>query len=224
MANIIIFNPNKCLECTMYFKIFIVGLSYVEVMFIYRISIGMPVMDMNLSSVFRDLYYSLKSYWMKFKLYIVYLLELSRTFEFTDKILWSCCNIMKNVSMLFGRANGYLVVLVGRFGSQVPRWRPCKFAKLNVADCYNIPLCRLRWHSPQHLLRPWHYPHLRYGGMYDNRRALWVHFKFQTLIRITSSIKLFDTGPARRICCQFILYLLCLKNKVRSVKVSHFMC
>lgn len=47
MANIFVFNPNQCLECTMYFKIFIVGFSCVEVMFIYRLSIGMPVMDMN---------------------------------------------------------------------------------------------------------------------------------------------------------------------------------
>lgn len=31
----------------MYFKIFIIGFSCVEVMFIYRLSIGMPDMDMN---------------------------------------------------------------------------------------------------------------------------------------------------------------------------------
>lgn len=47
MANVIVFNPDQCLECTMYFKIFIVGFRCVEVMFIYRLSIGMPVMDMN---------------------------------------------------------------------------------------------------------------------------------------------------------------------------------
>lgn len=47
MANVFVFNPDQCLECTMYFKIFIVGFRCVEVMFIYRLSIGMPVMDMN---------------------------------------------------------------------------------------------------------------------------------------------------------------------------------
>ncbi|VVC91967.1 unnamed protein product [Leptidea sinapis] len=45
---------------------------------------------------------------------------------------------------------GYLLVLVGHFGSQVSRRRPCQFAKLNVADGYNLPLCWLRFHDEEH--------------------------------------------------------------------------
>lgn len=155
----------------------------------------------------------------------MYLLELSRTIRFHNKNCVLLSNTIKNVVILFGRANGYLVVLVGRFGSQVPWWRPCKFAKLNVADCYNVPLCRLRWHSPQHLLRPWHYPHLRYGGMYDNCRALWVHFKFNHSHSVNVIIKIVRNRFSKTFyLLSFSMYLLCLENKFRSVKVSHFMC
>lgn len=160
-------------RCTLYLRIFIFGISTYNVCVVRKFcfSIGMTKFSfLYRSSVSHLMFVNFKTDYLIFKNRLIFSINFA-----TKTLLRGPC--LKSTFFMylwswtyvdFSRNNRLSVVLVGHFGSQVPRRRPCQFAKLNVADSYNVPLCWLRWYSPQHILRPWHYPHLRYGGMYEN--------------------------------------------------------
>lgn len=57
---------------------------------------------------------------------------------------------------------------------QVPWWRTCQFAKLNVANCYHFFMCWIWWYRPEHLLWPRYHSDMRNGGKY--RKWLMTQF------------------------------------------------